>query len=89
MTATNEIVKIKYQSSVKTPAGWRSVQIVAAAERVSDAMAQVKEVLLIDGETPNYQQSRTGAKRQEFNGKYFATQQIGAKKRIATCQILA
>jgi hypothetical protein len=52
-------------------------------------MAQVKEVLLIDGETPNYQQSRTGAKRQEFNGKYFATQQIGAKKRIATCELLA
>jgi hypothetical protein len=89
MTTTQELVKIKYQSSVKTPAGWRSVQIVAVAERVSDAMAQVKEVLLIDGETPNYQQSRTGAKRQEFNGKYFATQQIGAKKRIATCELLA
>lgn len=81
-------IKIRYKSSVKTPAGWRSVQIVAAAERVSDAMAQVKEVLLIDGETPGYQQSRTGAKRQQFNGRYFAGQQIGTKKRISSCEVI-
>ena len=82
-------IKIRYQSSVKTPAGWRSVQIVADAERISDAMAQVKEVLLIDGETPAYGQSRTGAKRQQFNGRYFASQQIGTKKRISSCELIA
>ena len=81
-------MKIRYQSSVKTPAGWRSVQIVADAEMVSDAMARVTAVLLIDGEKPAYGQSRTGAKRQQFNGLYFAGQQIGTKKRLSACEQL-
>jgi hypothetical protein len=81
-------MKLKYQSSVKVPAGWRSVNIVAECEQVSPGFAVVKTVELIDGEPPHYGQSRTGAKRQEFNGHYWAKTQIGAKKRISACKIL-
>lgn len=81
-------MKIKYQSSVKVAAGWRSVNIVADVEKLNEAIAIVKNVILIDGETPAYSQSRTGAKRQEFNGIFWAKTQIGAKKRLSSCTIL-
>lgn len=81
-------MKIKYTSSVKTVAGWRSVTITAIADKISPAMVVVRTVELINGEKPDYGQSRTGAKRQEFNGRYFAAQQVGAKKRISTCDVI-
>lgn len=81
-------MQIKYTSAVKTPAGWRPVEIVATATSVSPAMAVVDSVVTIDGETPSYDQTRTGAKRQSFNGRYFASQQIGAKKRLSSCQVV-
>ena len=82
-------MQVRYTSSVKVPAGWRSVSVVANVEKVSPAMAKVVDVLFIDGEVPSYGQSRTGAKRQEFNGKYWAEAQIGAKKRLSACEIIA
>ena len=75
---------IKYTSSVKTPAGWREVTIKAEAEVVSAATVRVVKVIDIDGETPGYGMSRTGAKRQEYNGNYFAAQQVGARKRLSS-----
>jgi hypothetical protein len=82
-------MKIKYTSSVKVAAGWRSVAIVAACEQVSPGMVQVTRIELIDGETPGYGQSRTGAKRQEFNGKWLAEKQVGAKKRLSACEVMS
>ena len=82
-------MRIKYTSSVKVAAGWRAVSIVAECEQVSPAMVQVTRVELIDGETPGYSQSRAGAKRQEFNGKWWAEKQIGAKKRISACEVMS
>lgn len=82
-------ITIKYTSSVKVEAGWRDVQIKALAEQISAGMAVVREVIAIDGETPACGQSRTGAKRQQFNGKAWAAKQIGAKKRLSACQIVA
>lgn len=79
---------IKYYIGVKTPAGWRQVSIVATATPISAAMCKVDTVELIDGEIPHHGQSRTGAKRQQFDGRYFAQAQIGSKKRLSTCQIL-
>jgi hypothetical protein len=80
-------VIITYTSSVKVDAGWRSIGITARAVRVSAGMCQVEEVLEIDGQAPAYGQSRTGAKRQEFNGHYWARQEVGKKKRISSCEV--
>lgn len=52
-------MKARYNSSVKTPAGWRGVEIVATVEKISDKRVKVLAVELIDGETPNRNQSRT------------------------------
>jgi len=81
-------MKIQYQSSVKVPAGWRSVNVVATCTRVSPGMAIVESVDLIDGEKPSYGQTRTGAKRQEFNGRFWASCEVGKKKRLSACTIL-
>ena len=81
-------MKIEYTTSVKTPAGWRPVKVVAVAKPISAGMAVVESVEEIDGETTHYGQSRTGAKRQQFNGNYFADAQIGTKKRLSACTII-
>jgi hypothetical protein len=81
-------MKISYSIGVKTNAGWRSVSIVAIAEKVSPGFARVLSVETIAGESPSYRQSRTGAKRQEFSGAYFAGEEVGKKKRISACEIL-
>jgi hypothetical protein len=89
MQATANTLTIVYSSAVKVEAGWRDVKIKARAEKISAGMAVVREVVEIDGETPAYGQSRTGAKRQSFNGKAWAAQQIGAKKRLSACTVAA
>lgn len=78
---------ITYTGSVKTPAGFRSVEITAEAVLVTEKMAQVSRVLLIDGEVPSYGMSRTGANRQKYNGKFVADSQIGARKRLSACRV--
>ena len=79
--ATKEIeMLIKYTSSVKTPAGWRSELITAKAEQITDKRLRVIEVIDIGGNGSTGYASRTGAKRQEYNVGYFASQQIGAVK---------
>lgn len=87
MTKPANSITITYNSSVKVDAGWRHVTVKAVAEKVSAGMAVVREVVEIDGEAPAYGQSRTGAKRQSFNGIWWAKQQIGAKKRISACEV--
>lgn len=87
--ATTNIVTITYSSAVKVEAGWRHVSVKARAEQISSGMAVVREVIEIDGETPSYGQSRTGAKRQSFNGNWWAAKQIGAKKRLSACEVCA
>lgn len=89
MQATANTITIVYSSSVKVEAGWRDVKIKARAEKISAGMAVVRDVIEIDGETPAYGQSRTGAKRQSFNGKAWAATQVGAKKRLSACEIVA
>jgi hypothetical protein len=78
---------ISYRSSVYTPAGWRGVSIQARAQRISAGMVEVIEVVAIDGEAPHYGQSRTGARRQSYNGAGVAQREVGARKRISTCSI--
>lgn len=81
-------MQVKYNSSVKVPAGWRSVEIVATVNQISKAMVEVISVDMIDGEEPNRNQSRTGANRQKFNGKWWASTEVGKKKRISSLQII-
>jgi hypothetical protein len=76
---------LKYNSSVKTPAGWRNVEITATAERVSKGMALVTHISAIDGKPLAYDMTRTGARRQEFNGHFWAARQVGTMKRISAC----
>jgi hypothetical protein len=85
----NEILTISYNSSVKTPAGHRSVTITAKAERISAGMAKIVEVLTIDGESPSRAMSRTGARRQEYSGTWVASREVGCKKRLSACVVSA
>lgn len=80
-------ITIYYNSSVRTPAGHRSVTIKAKAEPVSAKMARVVEVIAIDGDAPSYGMSRTGAKRQQYDGRWVARREIGANKRLSACEV--
>jgi hypothetical protein len=82
-------IVIDYTASVFTPAGWRSVTITATADQTSPGMATVTKVTAIDGEDPAYGMSRTGAKRQQFNGRAIALREAGARKRLSACTIAA
>jgi hypothetical protein len=81
-------MRIKYYMGVHVPAGWRQVSVLADAEQISAGMAKVINVVQIDGETPGYGQSRTGAKRQEFNGHYWAREEVGKRKRLSACEVI-
>jgi hypothetical protein len=81
-------MKLQYHIGVHVPAGWRQVSVLAEVERISAGMARVINVIEIDGESPGYGQSRTGARRQEFNGHYWAREEIGKKKRLSSCQVI-
>jgi hypothetical protein len=82
-----DMITISYTSSVKVLAGHRSVTITAKAERISAGMAQVVEVLAIDGEAPRYGMSRTGAARQQYDGRYVARREVGSRKRLSACVV--
>lgn len=81
-------MKITYTVGIKVPAGWRSVDVVAEATKITEKMAVVTEVTTIDGEEPSTCQSRTGASRQSFNGFFWAGLQVGTRKRLSACKIL-
>jgi hypothetical protein len=81
-------IKIRYVTSVYTPAGWRGVVITAEASKTSEKMAVVVEVLEINGDAPATNMSRTGATRQRFNGCGISRRETGCKKRLSACEIL-
>lgn len=81
-------MKIEYAGSVRVAAGWRSVTFRAEARKISPKMAEVLEITSIDGEEPDYGMSRTGARRQEYNGRFWAAAEIGKKKRIGAVRII-
>jgi len=79
---------VGYKSSVKTPAGWRSVYMTAEAEIISPKRAKIVKVSHIDGEEVGPFMSRTGANRQKFNGCYFAENEEGKIKNLSACKVL-
>jgi len=82
------MIRIKYTASVFTGAGWRSVTVTADADQISAGMATVTRITAIDGETPSYGMSRTGARRQQYNGQAIAAREIGARKRLSACAVV-
>ena len=81
---TMTTVNIEYKASVKTPAGWRGVYMKGSAKRLSEKRVEVVEITHIDDEPVGFGMSRTGAKRQQFNGIYFAGQEAGKKKNVSS-----
>ena len=91
MKNTNEVketIEIQYTASVYTPDGWLSVNIEALAEKTSEKMAKVVEVLYIDDCVPEGYTSRTGAKRQTYNASGVACREVNKIKRLSACKIL-
>lgn len=81
-------MKIIFDTSVLTAtAGWRGVTVLARAEKISEKRARVVEVLEIDGESPGYGMSRTGANRQRYNGHGVAKRLEGNIKNLSSCTI--
>lgn len=81
-------MKIEYKTSIKTRAGWRSIDVQAIIEKTSEKTGKVTTILLVDGEKPAHGQSRTGARRQQFNGLFVAQLEVGKKKWLSSCKIL-
>lgn len=81
------LLKIKYAGSVKCAAGFRSVTITADAEKISDKRVKVVRVTDIDGDGVGFN-SRTGAKRQQYNGHYTAQLEQGKIKNLSSCEVL-
>lgn len=81
-------MKIRYKTAVHVAAGWRDISVVAECSEKSEKMVTVTKVLLVDGETPRYGQSRTGARRQQFNGLFAAKKEEGKTKRLSACEVV-
>lgn len=77
-------MKATYRSSVLTPAGWRSVDVEADVKKISEKRVQVETIMTIDGEIPHRNMSRTGAKRQQYNGMFTVEQELGKIKNISS-----
>lgn len=79
-------IKIEYTTSVVVDARWRSIVVTALAElNESGKKCTIKEVLLIDGEHPTKYMSRTGVKRQNYNGRYIVERETGVIKIVSKC----
>jgi len=79
---------IKYNTSVFTPAGWRSEEVTARVEPISAARARVVDVIDIGGNGNTGWGSRTGAKRQQYNVGGVAKRELGAVKIISRAVVL-
>ena len=77
-------MKIEYKAAVNTPAGHRTVYIIANATKLSEKRVVIDSVINIDDETPEKVMSRTGAKRQQYDGLYYASAEVGKKKNISS-----
>ena len=73
-------MKIRYSTSVYTPAGWRSETITAHVEEISPKRLRVVSVIDIGGNGSSGYASRTGAKRQQYHVGGVAAREIGAVK---------
>jgi hypothetical protein len=84
----NDVMNVEYKGSVSTPAGWRPVWMKGTAKKISEKRCEIIEITHIDDEEVSYNMSRTGAKRQSFNGMYFSDNEKGKKKNLSSITIL-
>ena len=82
------IVTVKYNSSVLTLAGWRSITIVAHANYLSAKRVEIISVDSIDGLTPEKNMKRTGSKRQAYDGIYYSNCESGKVKNINSLELV-
>lgn len=82
------IVTVKYNSSVLTAAGWRSVTIIAGANYLSAKRVEITCVDSIDGLSPSKNMTRTGSKRQAYDGLYFAGNKAGKIKNVSSLELV-
>ena len=82
------IVIVRYKSSVLTLAGWRSITIVAGANYLSAKRVEIINVELIDGLTPQKNMTRTGSKRQTYDGIYYSNCEAGKVKNISSLEFV-
>ena len=83
-----ETIKIKYSLGVQTRAGWRQVEAIANAKKISEKRVKILEVIDIDGDGCTGWASRTGATRQEYNLGYFAGNEQGKIKNLSSVEIV-
>ena len=79
-------VTIKYNASVMVDAGWRSVEVTAIADKISEKRVSVTRVTDIGGLGNSGYGSRTGSKRQTFNIGGIAAREEGKIKNISTLE---
>lgn len=85
-----DTITLSYRTSVYVAAGWRSVDILAEARPCGRGLAEVVDVLDVDGNSPDCRRaSRTGANRQRYNPSSIVAREIGKRKRISACQIVS
>ena len=60
----------------------------ATASPLSAKMVEVVEVTKIGREDPVKNMSVSGSRRQAFNGLSISQRELGAKKRLSTCEIV-
>lgn len=79
---------IQYNTSVFTPAGWRSEVVTAQAEAINPKRLKVVAVLDIGGNGNHGYGSRTGAKRQQYSVGGVAKREIGAIKLLGKVEVM-
>lgn len=81
-------LKIQYETSVLTPAGWRGETVTAIVDKISEKRGKVFEVLDIGGNGNSGYGSRTGANRQKYSVGGVAKREIGKVKILSKCTII-
>jgi hypothetical protein len=81
-------MQIRYNTSVFTPAGWRSETVTAQAEAISPKRLRVVAVMDIGGNGSTGYASRTGAKRQQYSVGGIAKREVGAVKLLGKVEVV-
>lgn len=73
------MLKVKYTVGVNTNCGWRSKDVVALAEQISEKRVKIVEVLEME---------KADSRRQQYNKSYFAEKEVGKTKNISSVEII-
>ena len=85
---SQQLIKVRYNTSVMVAAGWRSETVTAMAKKISDKRCEVVEVLDVGGNGVTGYASRTGASRQKYCVGSIAKRECGALKIISKLKVI-